>query len=526
MTETYILPLPFNLDYINGRAKNLKNPIIHNDIEIPKSRAIHINMLNTIEEDNYESLNILQPIVRDKILFYNVEKLHNPQGKLRFTNKNINSYNQELRKKYRKSKIVEETDKLTITNRDLMVFNYKTLYVNNVYQVQQLKNYYIVENALETLVNNINNSDFLHNMVMLDLPIVFPTLSALTTDSRREMSITTLKHFPDLNSLVLLELWNMMFKDRDSKFRKIDKDKLSKVYLVFNNSNKYTIYRLSDLMSLSKELEVDGRFNGKDELTAAKILIVTLILFKQRTTISEELLKGIEADADDNTDFDKITDKELDLILKDAGMMEIDTDEVPEEIIPISKVKTPDSFKDDINTIDDVKENLTKVIDKATVSKNISKGEATILTEILDNQLEQVFEINGVEQTLGEILDYSKVDKTNRAIPMPKSAVTLDEEMISNLNENLDKRYMKEMYHKDIFNAIYSIQNSKMVITGHTISRRKSFMGEVEEHIVDVKPIGGGKAMPLKIILPVIDPDTGTYKMSSNEYLLRFQRKD
>ncbi len=527
MTETYILPLTFNLDYINGRAKNLKKPIIHTDIEIPKSRAIHINMLNTIEEDNYESLNVIQPIVRDKILFYNVEKLHNPQGKLRFTNKNINTYSQELRKKYHKSRIVEETDKLTITNRDLMVFNYKTLYVNNIYQVQQLKNYYIVENALETLVNNINNSDFLHNLVMLDIPMVFPSLSILTNDSRKEMSLSILKHFPDLNSLVLLELWNMMFKDRDSKFRKIDKDKLNKVYLVFNNSNKYTIYRLSDLMSLSKALEIDGRFNGKDELTAAKILMVTLILFKQRTTISEELLKGVEAGVEDDIDFDTMTDKELDLILKDAGMMdEIDVDEVPEEIIPIGEAKKPDSFKADINTIDDVKENLNKIIDKATISKTISKGESTILTEILDTQLDQVFEISGIEQTLGEILDYSNVDKTNRAINMPKSDVTLDEEMLSNLNENLDKRYMKEMYHKDIFNAIYSIQNSKMVITGHTINKRKSFMGEVEEHIVDVKPIGGGRAMPIKIILPSIDTNDGTYKMSGNNYIMRWQRID
>ncbi len=531
MTKTYILPLKFNLDYVNGRPKNLKDPIIHTEIEIPKSRAIHINMLNMIEEDDYESLNVLQPILRDKIFFYNIEKLHNPKGKLRFTKKNINVYKQDLRKKYYKSKIINDDDSsVTISNRDLMVFNYKTMYVNTVYQVQQLKNYYIVINALETLVHNINNSDFNHNMIMLDIPILFPKLSTLVTDSRKEMSLTILKKYPDLNSLVLLELWNMMFKDRDSIFKKINKDKLDTVYLTFNYSNKYTSYRLSDLMSLSKELEVVGRFKGKDELTAAKIMMITLILFKQKTIMSDTVLKGVIADSDDDIDFDKISDKELDLILKDADMIDDepidDIDEIPEEIIPIGEVRKPDSFKADINTIEDVKENLTKVIDKATVSKTISKGEATILTEILDTQLDQVFELNGVEQTLGEILDYGNVDKTNRAITMPKSDVTLDEEMLSNLNENLDKRYLKELYHKDIFNAIYSIQNSKMVITGHAINKKKSFMGEVEEHIIDVKPIGSGRATPVKIMLPAIDMESGTYKMSSNEYLIRWQRKD
>lgn len=525
-TETYIMPLTFNLDYINGRAKNLKTPIMHTDIEIPKSRSIHINMLNTIEEDNYESLNILQPIVRDKILFYNVEKLHKPIGKLRFTNKNLNNYKQELRKKYTKSRIIEEDDKLTITNRDLMVFNYKTLYTNNVYQVQQLKNYYLVENALETLVNNINNSDFLHNIIMLDIPLIFPTLSVLTSDSRKEMSVSVLKHFPDLNSLVLLELWDMMFKDRDSKFSKIDKDKLSKVYLTFNNNGKYTIYRLNDLMSLSKELKVEGRFNGKDNLSAAKIMIATLLLFKQRSTITEELLKGIDATVENDIDITNISDKELDLILRDGGMFEETTDEVPEEIIPISEPKKEDSFKPEINNTKDATDNLIKVIDKATVNKTITKGESTILAEILEAQPDQIFEINGVEQRLGDILDYSNVDKTNRAIPMPKSDVVLDEEMLSNLNDNLDKKYIKELYHKDVFNAIYSIQNGKFVITNHSINKRKSFMGEVEEHIVDVKPIGGGRATPLKIIIPSIDVDTGTYKMSANEYLLRYQRKD
>lgn len=526
MTESYILPLTFNLDYINGRAKNLKSPIIHTDIEIPKSRSIHINMLNTIDEDNYESLNVIQPIVRDKILFYNVEKLHNPIGKLRFLNKSLNTYKQELKKSYNKSKTVEDDDKLTISNRDLMVFNYKTLYVNNSYQVQQLKNHYIVENALGTMVDNINNSDFIHNLIMLDIPTIFPTLNVLNTDSRKEMSVSVLKHFPDLNSLVILELWDMMFKDRDSKFNKIDKDKLDTVYLVFNHTGKYTIYRLSDLMSLSKELGVSGRFNGKDNTSAAKIMMATLLLFRQRTTISPDLLRGIDAD-DTTIDLDNITDKELELIFKDAGMLdETEIEEIPEEIIPITEAKKADTFKADLNTIDDVKTNLTTVIDKATVTKNISKGEATILSEILENQLEQVFEINGVDQKLGDILRYDNIDKTNRAIPMPKSKVVLDDEMISNLNDNLDKRYIKELYYKDLFNAIYSLQNGKMVITGHTINRRKSFMGEVEEHIVDVKPIGGGRATPLKIILPVIDPDLGTYKMSSNEYLLRYNRKD
>lgn len=530
MVKTYIPPLKFTIDYINSKPRDLKSPKIHDEIQIPKSRCIHFNMFNTIEEDNYESFNFLNEIIREKILFYSVEKLYKPRGKLRITSKKLMSYNQDLRKKFSKAKIILDSDKVTITNRDLMVYNYKTLYVNNIYQVQPMLNYYKTINTLETLIHNINNSgDFLYNMVLFNIPVLFPSISKLTTDSKKEMNVTLAKRYPDMDSILLLELWNMMYADRDSIFKKIDSEKLQSIYFIFTNNNKYTVYKLTDLLSLSKELKIDGRYPGKSNLEASKIMMATLQLFKVKTTLSEETLKGMDEINIEDVDITNMSDKELDQFLKDMGMdtdEEIEDEEEEETPNIISEITPKNNFKKEIKTIDDVKENLTKEIDTSILKKTISKAEATRVLETLDTQMDKTFELNGKESTLKEILSYDNIDITNRAIDLPSNTTVLDKEMLSNLNDNLDKKYMKDLYYKDLFNSIYSVQNGKVAVLDHSIAKKKSFMGEVEEHSITIKPIDGGAPTTIKQILPVIDPETGTYKMSSNEYILRYQRID
>ncbi len=534
MQGTYITPLNYYLKYLNSKPKDLQHPKIHEVIELPKSRSIHFNMFNRFEEENYESFSFLNTILRDRIYFRNVEKLHNPKGKIRITTRKLTSYNQELRKKFEKARIVEDDDKLAITNRDLLVYNYKTIYVNNIYQVQPMLNYHIAKNALETLVHTINQGgDFPYIAILFDLPVNYPKLSKMANDANKPMDITLAKRYPEFSAIVLLELWNMMFLDRDSVFKRIDESKRQNIFLYFVNNNKYTAYKLTDLMSMSKELKVDGKYPRKSNTEAAKILMASLFLFKTNTTIPEETLKGIEANIEKNAiDITSMSDSELEEYLREMGLkdedeIEEEVDETPEKtgVDSTPKPQIP-SFKKEIKTYEDVKENLNIQIDKAVNKKTLSKAESTRLIEVIESQPKKEFVVNDKKTTLGELLSYENVDTTNRNIPLPDNKTVLDKEMLSNLNVNLDKQYMEKMYYKDIFNSIYSMQNGKVVVLDHKIDKKKTFMGETEVHEITIKPIDGGSPTTIKQILPVINPETGTYKISGNEYILRFQRKD
>ena len=87
-----------------------------------------------------------------------------------------------------------------------------------------------------------------------------------------------------------------------------------------------------------------------------------------------------------------------------------------------------------------------------------------------------------------------------------------------------DTQYLRNVYKKDILQAIDSVQNAGVVIKNHEIEVRHSALGSYEHHRLELKPVDG---MPstIQFTLPQVNED-GTFTASGNLYLLRKQRID
>ena len=526
----------FITDVLNNRISRIKNPVASKTLDLPKNRAVHINMLNSIDEVNFSSLNILDKMDRERLLVYNITKVNLPIGKVIIKKKDYSSLEMSMRRVFDKLKIVKEKDKVVLTNKDVMVFNYKLLFANYTYQQQKLRNYYILKNNLSTLVDMINSKGvFNYNNILLELPTTKVDIAKLTKWGKKSVSPAMDSDFPDMDSLLIFEFWKMFFGHTDSVFKKIDVDKLENTFLTFHSNGLYTTYRLLDILGMSKDSNVEGRIKALRPIDAAKMFLLSIYKFNQTAIIGVDISKGIT----DNTVDEDISVDDLDTLLDEIGINAKETDEDEDELDDIidndvneSDIPSTSALlnkKRLINTFVDVSKDTNEMLyttmDDATKTGVLSKNENAKLSETLMEQNKKEFIIDGKKTTLGELLDYSNIDMTIRAIPMKDADTVIDKSMIANTNNTLTKDYLEKLYYKDLYNAIYSVQNGKVVITDHKVEYSNSFMGAVEKHTIQLKPING-KPSTITFPLPVIDKETGTYKMSATTYLLRLQRKD
>lgn len=524
----------FIVDKLNNRIGRIKSPTISTDIDIPKNRAIHINMLNSIDDVDFKSLDPISIMDRDRLLVYNVATVSKPAGKVIVKKKDHTKYEMEMRRSIKKVKIVKAKDSVQLTPKDVMVFNYKLLFTNYTYQQQKLRNYYILRNNLSKLVEEINERGvFDYNVILLNTPIAKIDISKLVRWSKKGVSPSMDSDFKDIDSLLVFEFWKMFFSYADSVFKGIDPDRLNNTYLTLHSNGMYTTYKMLDLLGLSIDNDITGRMKAVRPIEAAKLFLISLNKFRQKTLVSIPT-KGVYST--DEGDDDTLPD--LDELLVEMGMNpkesdeddDIDTadEEVDEELLEVLSKPTNIKKLTGTNFIEpsnDTKTILTDSLDEMTRNNIVSKNENAKLAENINEQDNREFIINGKPTKLHELLDYSSVDTTNRYIPLKDSDTIIDKTMLSNSNRNLDKEYLDKLYYKDLYNAIYSIQNGRIVITDHTVEYNKTFMGDVETHTLHLKPLNG-KPSIVRFPIPVINKETETFSISSNRYLLRIQRLD
>lgn len=522
-----ITPSQFENGAVNDRRTRLLSPIVHDIMDLPKSRAIHINMLNSIEEENFESLSMLESFERDRMVVYNKATIPKPMGRLIIKKKPTTKYSMDMKKRFKNTRTVEANAKLVVGNRDLMVFNYKLIHMNYIYQQHKTRNYSMLVNSLSTMIDEINSKgEFQYNVIVLDTPKSFPTIPNLIKSTLKKVDNYVLGVMNNMDKLLILELWKIFFNKASSIFDKIHPDRRTNTYLAFTNNGKYTYYCLNDLIALSKTNKVKAnRMKAVSELEAGKLFLLSIGKFIYNSVLPTDLLTGVVNNTDDEDEY-----IDLDESLSDMGFV-VDDDEVEESTveevltstrdIPLKKSEFNKIASDAINN----KEILNDKIEVSTRNKSISKSENTKLVETINSQLDEEFTIRGKSVKLGTILDYDNIDSKLVDIPMRSNATVLDENFLGNSNRTLDKEYLDKLYYKDLYNAIYSVQNADVVITKHDVEYAKSMLGEVEIHELHLKPLDGQPSV-VRFPLPVIDPEDGTYRMSSNEYLLRYQRKD
>lgn len=276
----------FNIDTLNNRIGRLKKPIVITKLDLPKSRAIHINMLNPIDDPEYQSLKFISDIDRERMNVLNIAKATKPEGKVVIKNKDYSKYEMGIRRAFKKVKITNIKDKAILAPKDLLVINYKLLYTNYVYQQQKLRNYLILKNNLTTMIDVINSKKRAeHTFICLDVPEFKITISALNRWSKKPPAGSMESDFKTADEFLVFEFWKMFFSDYNSIFDLIDKDKLETLYLLFKHNDSYTIYNMLDLIGMSKGSGVEGKLKPIRDMEAAKLFLLSMAKFKQRSIL-------------------------------------------------------------------------------------------------------------------------------------------------------------------------------------------------------------------------------------------------
>ena len=108
--------------------------------------------------------------------------------------------------------------------------------------------------------------------------------------------------------------------------------------------------------------------------------------------------------------------------------------------------------------------------------------------------------------------------------PMPAATAVLDPTMLNSSLNTFDRKYVDHVLHKDYANAVMSLQNAGVAVTGYKIEKQYDICGGYEDHTLKIQPIVGAPST-LRFKLPIVTPD-GCFQSGGVRYKMRKGRVD
>lgn len=99
-----------------------------------------------------------------------------------------------------------------------------------------------------------------------------------------------------------------------------------------------------------------------------------------------------------------------------------------------------------------------------------------------------------------------------------------DKTMANSSMNAFNRKYLRNVYKKDVMNAVSRLQSAGVIVKNHEIHQSSTILGTYEHHRLEVKPVDG-QPSTISFSLPVIDED-GTFHVAGNKYIARKQRVD
>ena len=132
-------------------------------------------------------------------------------------------------------------------------------------------------------------------------------------------------------------------------------------------------------------------------------------------------------------------------------------------------------------------------------------------------------EFNGTLATLATITpEQLKLDK--KECTLDAIAGAEDPSLLKSSLLQFDSKYIKEVLHRDVANAVLAVQRAGIAVTDFKVDRVVDAVNRYDEYTVRFTPVGG-EPTTRKFTIPVIEPD-GTWVADGARYMLRKQRGD
>ena len=513
------------------RISRIKAPIILDlkSLELPYNSTLHLFTI-----DNAESYVTSDEVLLSKnkeIVVRTVDEYKGiTQGNFRYKRPEVRSFiktNMDLERKFR---VLKETEqKIVLTRNDILVYNYGGLTNFYTYVSNPLVPYFKVINSLTTLIELVNKDSQLDRNFFVNFTVTIPKYNILEMLLTKKINSALLKKMSSYNYIIYIELWKFFNPEtrNESVFNNLTLEASKKFNIIFTIGNNGAIVNFFKLASIVKEYkEFDYDIGTVDSKQFRKVLYLYL------NKIFSSLV-NIESNLIENDEDDRISEEELDVELEASELVDdYEEDDIDFNLGPISRTDVDDIAIDiEFDNIEDIKNDTPKtepiLVNKISTLKDlgvISKTRASSLANSLVEQDEIEFTVNNKTFKLGDMkkdLDFNIPKEETSITP---SIVATEPGMLGNTLNALDKKVITEQLTPYIVKSMLSVQNSSFVVKDFKVSSNESILGEEDVYEMVIESLDGGRSK-LKLILPKVNED-GTFKISSNTYIMRRQKAD
>lgn len=446
---------------------------------------------------------------------------------------------------------------------------------NNVLLMFEIWKLFFKDRKESSLFNNIKPEKFKKVNLMFHIGnrtviINFAVLLNVSA-SREELSLESA--IPMLNSIFTEEVvsesieelkfeMDMYYKEESDKFTFNTEEDLTNESGVLKKLNKLPEKVIGKLLYImcnklkASAIEISSNISGEAKDTKIfKVLTKeepteTVIPVAPTKTKNQGLTKksvddniiATKEEPEDNSEIeiDNVADKTLDEILDAFGE---DVEDIEEEKTNIefteedvddninssdinSNIENDYNIEEDINGVPKIGDKILTKINNLQENKIITKGKAAKLIEAFENNRNRKLLVNGKPVKISDIVDEElSHDVDSKDISIVESKVVTDKETLKNTSIANMKNYLKNNHEKLLIKTLMSIENTNFIVSNIEIKTNESILGSSNEYKVELIGLDGNKSS-FPIIMPNIDKEEGTYKLSKNTYIMRKQRND
>ena len=446
---------------------------------------------------------------------------------------------------------------------------------NNVLLMFEIWKLFFKDRKESSLFNNIKPDKFKKVNLMFHIGnrtviINFAVLLNVSA-SREELSLESA--IPMLNSIFTEEVvsetieelkfeMDMYYKEESDKFTFNTEEDLTNESGVFKKLNKLPEKVIGKLLYImcnklkASAIEISSNISGeakdtkifkvltKEEPTETVIPVAPTKTKNQGLTkksIDKNIIATKEEPEDSSEiEIDNVADKTLDEILDAFGE---DIEEIEEEKTNIefteedvddninssdinSNIENDYNIEEDINGVPKIGDKILTKINNLQENKIITKGKAAKLIEAFENNRNRKLLVNGKPVKISDIVDEElSHDVDSKDISIVESKVVTDKETLKNTSIANMKNYLKNNHEKLLIKTLMSIENTNFIVSNIEIKTNETILGSSNEYKVELIGLDGNKSS-FPIIMPNIDKEEGTYKLSKNTYIMRKQRND
>ena len=448
-------------------------------------------------------------------------------------------------------------NKMELSSNRVLIFNIGIINSLYRYSPHPLNLYYKWYNHFKSSINMVTNAvtGFGRNkFVFIKVPVNLPTRLEFERHAKN-VSRLTLDTFNTYQHFNMLDIWKLLDPALrgESILNNIPEEEMNNITLVFTMDNKVSLLNLGLLVSIVKEYTIKSVLEKYPARTVRKLFYIFIsklisnsaTVDKDTGTKHNDLLKGSISNITDYTkDVDLVNEVDVNNILKNELVESLDRDisnvndddvhhEEVEALITSSDIKsvieldmvTYNHIKELLD--EDIKQHKTvmKNIEKLKEVKLITKNKYDKLVETIDSQDNTMISLPGKKPVmLKELLNITSKDLMldKKETKLPDSKTVFDKTYEYDTIGLFDKKYLENVYDKDLTSTIYAFQNNGIIVDDYEVTRTDGLLGSYDTHKLKLTPLSGGTSS-ISFRLPVID-NSGEFMISSNKYRVRKQK--